>query len=1586
MNRIDIGHGGEMQSRWTPWWQGTALAALTLVIAFAAWTVLRSPGLPLPSTSINAPTAPALRAINAHDAAAQYLQFEPNRGQAAKAVRYLSRGPTHSVEVFDDGIALSALRVPGHAGAPATMQPDAARAQLRFVGSRQTGRFEEREPAPGYASYLLGPDASSWIRGVPRFRQLRYAELYPGIDLVYYSRQGELEFDLVVKPGADASRIRLRVGGTNAPAIADNGDLLLDGENGALRLHRPVLYQNIDGEKSVLEARYVLTNERELSFALPAYDKRYPLVIDPVFKLLYSTYLGGVHDDQVGAMALDAQGNAYVIGNSGSEDWPVSGNAYQSRRKAIGQYVRNVVVTKFDASGTLIYSTFIGGSTNDYGTGIAVDAAGNAYLTGNTTSSDFPVTTGAAQSTFKGVTSAYLAILSPDGSALRHSTFYGGSGSSEAQAIALDASGAPVLAGTAGPGLATTAGAYKTTLAAGRAAFVARFSPLASGAPQLMAASYFGVDNPQANSLAQGNSALGMALDSSGAAWITGQAFTTNLPTTSAATQAAPTAMSSSCVAGPAPLNSFAYLAKLSADLSTLGYASYFSGKTEAAGASACSEFGRTITLDAAGNVYLAGGTASATFPVTAGALQATLPIGSGYASYSSFVSKLKPDGSALLWSSYFGGNVGSTFAGASLVAHAGTDSLWMTVVTGGGNNYPVTADALQPALGGGSDAGVVQFNASTGALRYSTYLGGSGNDAGLAMAVDAGGNAFIAGATTSANFPVTSNAFQPAITAGAFDGSDWFFSVLGSGTIGRVQPASGGSGGDVTLTVHGAGFQSGATVVLTSGSLTLTAASAATPADGVMTATFALNGAAPGVYDLTVKNPDGSTFAKNGAFTVTPGGAPQVSVNVIGRSKIRNNTPATFTVNLVNSGNVDAYFQTLWISFPSRLQFTLKNVVFPTAEPGVAHGADDADGRHYVGLVVPRIEANASYSMQVELTDPVGDQNLSVEAYLRYPWFGSLADARSFLTDMKERPVAATGCLTSTQGQQRLNNCFSNMASHSFDAVQARGDAWNLAHPTVPIAPISHETIVSSFATDLLKSLDASLAGGVHPVPDATSRASVRSAKVNGRDKPQSIDPIQFIWHVLTGHDPQQIANDLGDRMNKVLRDFFRDGFTDVHYVYKKSDYALSACGDSYTITETWCNIFTPYDCHTLPPYKQSVNRDPPDFTPKPQPSGGSCPAGNGPSSVERARPLNERAFEATSCPEPDNPDPVAPPSSSQCSNSAGSLDPNDKTGLNGDGSAGHFIRSQPLSYMVAFENQPTATLPASQVVVTDQLDLSKVDISTLTLGTISFGRTTIDVPPGVSSFAKTQSIDSTLSVRVQGSVNTSTGMVKWTFTSVDPVTGLPPSDPTLGFLPPDTDGVRGQGYVSFTVMPKAGLPDATVWSNHASIVFDANAPILTPTWINTLDRTPPVGKVTSLTPQGSTASFEVAWSASDGGSGAGSYTVYVSDNGGAFGAWQTGVTTTSATYAGIAGHTYGFYVIATDKAGNAEAPKSAAEASITAAGTAGSGDVGGGGGGGCTIGAPGQRDAALALLLLLAVGVLWRRRYAPVRVMPTA
>jgi hypothetical protein len=276
--------------------------------------------------------------------------------------------------------------------------------------------------------------------------------------------------------------------------------------------------------------------------------------------------------------------------------------------------------------------------------------------------------------------------------------------------------------------------------------------------------------------------------------------------------------------------------------------------------------------------------------------------------------------------------------------------------------------------------------------------------------------------------------------------------------------------------------------------------------------------------------------------------------------------------------------------------------------------------------------------------------------------------------------------------------------------------------------------------------------------------------------------------------------------------------------------------------------------------------------------------------------------------------------------------------------------------------------------VVVTDQLDAAVYDLATLTLGNVSWGPYRIDVPQGLSSYATIYNIDATVSVRVAGSLNPTTGVLKWTFTTLDPATHLPPSDPTLGFLPPNVNGTQGQGYVNFTIRPKAGLPEGTKWQNFASIVFDANAPIVTPTWTNTLDTTAPVGRVATAVQEGDSTEVDVAWAATDGGSGARSYTVYVSDNGGAYTVWQSAVSATSAVFSGVVGHSYGFHVVATDGAGNTEAAKAVAEASVTVRDPSAAGI--GGGGGGCTVGTPGQRDASMVLLALAALVLLWRRR----------
>ncbi len=1572
-----------------------ALFAGLLLAAFGVKQLpispVRAPAAPVASAAPeSAPSSSAMRAIQARQ-----LRFERNQGQAPRGVRYLSRGQSHQLSVYEDGMALSALAGDGALSS----------ARLRFVDAQRGGSFEEREPVDARTHYLHGADPARWVRGVQQMRQLRYAEIYPGIDLVYYSRDGELEFDLVVKPGADPGLIRLQASGAKAPFIDADGHLLLDGEGGVLRVHRPVLQQNIEGQRITLDARWVLGERGAVRFDLPAYDKRYPLVIDPVFKLLYSTYLGGVHDDVVGGMVLDANGNAYVVGHSGSEDWPVSGNAVQTRRKNLGVYVRNVVVTKFDAAGTLIWSTFLGGSVNDYGRGIGLDARGRVVIAGQTLSHDFPTTAGALQRQLQGSANAFLAVLSPDGSALDYASLYGGAGGSDATGLKIDPAGRVVIAGSAGAGLPTTADAYQTTLLDGQAAFVAKFDLPLAGAAQLVAASYYGAA-PRPAGQNNDNLSYAFALDATGAPWLTGQAFTRSLPVTSDAVIAAPPTLTANCQAGSVALNSAAYVAKLSADLKTLQYASYLTGRT--GGQATCAEFGRGIALDGAGNVYVAGSTSSLTFPTMPGALQATSPANVGFTGYAGFVLKLTPDGRTLAWSTYLGGNGGNMFFGGISV-DSSSNALWVHGTTGGGSNFPLSADGLQRQFGGGSyDAAIHQLDAATGALKYGTFMGGAGNDDALALALDNGGNAYIAGHTDSRNLAVTPTAFQPAYTAGAFDGNDWFFRILGSGAISSVRPAAGGTAGTVRLQLVGANLQAGAVVELL-GPSTLTGTGVSASRDGTnLGASFDLGNAATGRYSLRVRNPDGTEFTKASAFTVEAGGQPKVWANVLGRPKVRTGTPATFTINYGNSGNVDAYLVPLVIRFPARMSFAFVKGLYA---PGDVTRSDDlsqesaisaADGYQYVSILVTSLPAGETRSITLELTSAEAGP-FWVDAYTLRPYETSLATLLAALEAVIANPsVVAAQCLAVNNARPYVRNCLASMLTEQTDS------AYNWLVGSGGKGAIDEATwrrdLQKRFATDLRTALMTvtGRATALGLEPGARAQA-LGAAGEDGRMRRLDFwDALTAVWeeNPLTGwmgktvdaaaknHNPTYIKLPPGAKITYEILEtckcppkpksaLVRLGFK----VGKNGKF--TALGEPFLVR---CKGNTP-----IVPLSAQEARS--QSTGLRSPVTGAASSTVQPDAALLAALGRKRLLAATagSCPPPPlPPDEGTCPSDEEsggtgdsgggsCSDSGGSIDPNDKSGPAGDGSVAHYLRTpQRLAYTVGFENLVSASLPAAEVFVTDQIDTAKYDLSTLELGNISWGPYRIDVPPGLRSYATIYNIDATKSVRVAGSLNPTTGLLKWTFTTLDPVTRLPPSDPTLGFLPPNKNGTEGQGYLNFTISPKAGLPDGTRWENSASIVFDANAAIVTPTWVNTLDTTAPVGRVASATQRSGSTDVDVVWSGTDAGSGVRSYTVQVSANGGAYTAWQTGVSATSAVFVGTAGHTYGFHVMATDAAGNTEAAKSAAEASVTvrdpAAGAGSEG--GGGGGGGCTIGGPGQRDASLVLLGLAALVLLCRRR----------
>jgi len=263
-------------------------------------------------------------------------------------------------------------------------------------------------------------------------------------------------------------------------------------------------------------------------------------------------------------------------------------------------------------------------------------------------------------------------------------------------------------------------------------------------------------------------------------------------------------------------------------------------------------------------------------------------------------------------------------------------------------------------------------------------------------------------------------------------------------------------------------------------------------------------------------------------------------------------------------------------------------------------------------------------------------------------------------------------------------------------------------------------------------------------------------------------------------------------------------------------------------------------------------------------------------------------------------------------------STDPNDKV-TSGFGTQGFVTDTGSIFYTVNFANETNAAAPAAQVVVTDQLD-TNLNWSTFTFQTIAFNNVVITAPNGLHSFTTTAHVTTDPNpVQVSAAFNPATGVVKWLMESVDPITQAIPEDPLAGFLPPDNARGQGEGYVTYSVETKAGLAGGTQITNQAIVVFDVNAPILTPTVTNTIDAAPPASAITPL-PATSQPSFTVSWSGADPWSGIASFDIYASTNGGAWGLWLLGTTNTSATFTGVSGDTYAFYSVAIDEVGNLE------------------------------------------------------------------
>ena len=673
------------------------------------------------------------------------LSFEVNQGQTDEQVKFLSRSSGHSV-FLTSGEIVTTMRKPSVD--EQSVKPEQVETQkqetvidsvlrMKFVGGNSQPAIAGMDELPGKVNYFTGNDSTKWHSAIPTYGKVKYTEVYPDIDAVFYGNQRNLEFDFIVSPGADPKKIELAFDNAAKIEVSEKGELVLNIADEQMNLKEPIIYQEIEGKRQSINGGFVLnpkTGDSELptvGFRVDDYDSTKPLIIDPI--LVYSTYLGGSDGDSGNAIATDGIGHAFVTGSTDSADFPTA-NALQPERRESA----DVFVTKFYGDGSaLIYSTYLGGNNSESGKDITVDTAGNVYLTGSTNSLNFPMLN-AAQPIFGGMSDAFVTKLNSAGSALIFSTFLGGNRTENINggSIAIDAAANVYVTGeTASTNFPTTLGGFQTTYGGGFSdAFVTKLNAAGSN---INYSTFLGGSNSDFGG-------TGIAVDVTGNAYVSGYTQSANFSTTPSSFQPN--------FGGDVD----AFVTKFNPSGSALVFSTFLGGQS--------SELALGITLDAQNQVYVTGGSRSTNFPTTPGAFQTTYAGGD----LDIFVTKLNSIGSGLVYSTYIGGT--SNLVNGDIARSIAIDSEGNAYVTGETTSadFP-TVNPFQLFRGGRDDAFVLKLNTTGSALIYSTYLGGTGQDRGQGIALDNANNAYVTGITDSLNFHVN-NAFQPNHGGGQFD------------------------------------------------------------------------------------------------------------------------------------------------------------------------------------------------------------------------------------------------------------------------------------------------------------------------------------------------------------------------------------------------------------------------------------------------------------------------------------------------------------------------------------------------------------------------------------------------------------------------------------------------------------------------------------------------------------------------------------------------------------------------------------------------------------------------------------------------
>jgi hypothetical protein len=723
------------------------------------------------------------------------LAFEKNLGQTDPQVQFLSRGNGYSIFLTPQETVLALRRKAAeeksslsHIGFQNTKKDNRENdsvIRIQMQGANPAPQVTGLDKLPGKTDYFTGNDPKNWHTDVPSFARVQYRDVYPGINQVFYGNHRQFEYDYVVNPAADPKAIALHVAGARKLSIDRDGNLVMSLDNGSVEMRKPVAYQTVNNERREVAARYALTGKDRVSFALGSYDKSQALVIDPV--LNYSTYLGGSDTnlfpagDAANSIAVDGTGNAYITGGTFSPSFPSGG--YPSTLNPNG----SVFVTEINPTATaVLYSTYLGGTgpNGEYGLGIAVDPSPSAaclnassapgicaYVTGNTSSTDFPTPNGLNTSPLSlppGSSTAFVSKINPaitGLSSLVYSSYIAGTNGDVGNAIAVDINAMAYITGytnsatwpVAGGGSATVNGYSSVLNSSSGNAFLIKINTTLSGTASLAYSTYLGGSGTGSNAVAAGDSGSGVAVDTSQNAYITGVTTSSDFPTPGTPYQGQFPNMGGNAV----------FVARINTTLtgtSSLIYSTYLANQL----AAPTNDIGSAIALGPGNVAYVTGQTSSSAFPVTEpGSTPGQFPSppsGAGVA-FVSVIDTTQPGTSSLTFSALLGGTSGDNGLGIRVGSQGDAYIAGVAAST----DFPLTSGAFQQMRpNGNGDAFIAEIAPhGNGAsdLVYSTYFGGDGAggsypDRAYGIALDSANNVYIAGQTQSepSTFPVFSS------------------------------------------------------------------------------------------------------------------------------------------------------------------------------------------------------------------------------------------------------------------------------------------------------------------------------------------------------------------------------------------------------------------------------------------------------------------------------------------------------------------------------------------------------------------------------------------------------------------------------------------------------------------------------------------------------------------------------------------------------------------------------------------------------------------------------------------------------------